>query len=166
MLKWKPLNGRHAYELEARDVDKMAKPARLEAGELFPQTTGFMKTMQDQGISNNNCQKYSLKYPNIVTDICRKCGEKSETIQHIDDACRALTSGDDTHRHNQVANSVHHELAIKCELPKGTPMPYCKYVLQSVLEKYRYKLCYERYVTTCPTDQTQLYLTKPFTKHT
>jgi len=54
MLKWKTLNGRHAYELEASDVDKMASPAWLKAGELFPQTTGFMIAMQDQGISTNN----------------------------------------------------------------------------------------------------------------
>jgi hypothetical protein len=51
---WKTLNGRHAYDLEAPDVDKMASPVWLKAGELFPQTTGFMTAMQDQDISANN----------------------------------------------------------------------------------------------------------------
>ena len=91
MLKWKTLNGRPAYDLEAPGVDKMASPARLTVGELFPQTTGFMIAMQDQGISTNNYYKYSLRDPNIATDICRKYGEQSETIQHITDACRART---------------------------------------------------------------------------
>jgi len=121
-----------AYDLEAPDVDKMALPAGLKVSELFPQTTGFMTAMQDQSISTNNYYKYSLKDPNIATYICRKCGEKSETIQHITEACRALTPGDDTHRDNQVANIVHQELAIKCELPKGTPIPYCKYMPRSI----------------------------------
>jgi len=121
-----------AYDLEAPDVDKMASPAWLKAGELFSQTTGFITAMQERGISTNNYYKYSLKDPNIATYICRKCGEKPETIQHITDACRALTPGDDTHRHNQVANIVHQELPIKCELPKGTPMLYCKYMPQSM----------------------------------
>jgi hypothetical protein len=53
-LKWIPLDGRHAYDLEAPDIDKMASPAWLKAGELFPQTNEFMMAMQDQGISTNN----------------------------------------------------------------------------------------------------------------
>jgi hypothetical protein len=40
-------NGRHVYDLEAPDIDKTALPAWLKAGELFPQTVGFMMAMQN-----------------------------------------------------------------------------------------------------------------------
>jgi hypothetical protein len=60
---------------------------------------------------------------------------KNENIQHITATCRALT-----HLHNQVANIVHQEVAIKCGLSRGLPMPYYKYEPQSVLENCTYKL--------------------------
>jgi hypothetical protein len=49
-------------------------------------------------------------------------------------ACRALAQGDYTHRHNQVANIVHQELALKRGLSNGPPMLCYKYEPQSVLE--------------------------------
>ena len=57
---------------------------------------------------------------------CRKCCEKSETIWHITGVCCTLTLGDYTHRHNQEANIVHQELAVKCGLSQGKPTPYYK----------------------------------------
>jgi hypothetical protein len=36
----------------------MVSPARLKAGELFPETTVFMIATQDQFISTNNYKKY------------------------------------------------------------------------------------------------------------
>ena len=54
MLKWKTLHGRHTYDLEVPDVDKIASQAWLKAGELIPQTTGFMIAMQYQDISIYN----------------------------------------------------------------------------------------------------------------
>jgi hypothetical protein len=52
--------------------------------------------------------------------------QKLKTIQHKIGACRALAQGDYTQRHNQAANIVHQELAIKCGLSKGSPTPYYK----------------------------------------
>ena len=61
-----------------------------------------------------------------------------------------VVHGNDTHRHNQVANTVHQEMANSCELPKGPSIPRCKYAPQSMLEKSNYKLYYYRYVLTYP----------------
>jgi hypothetical protein len=55
-------------------------------------------------------------------------------IQYRTIACRTLAKGDCTHRHNQVAYTVHQELTIKCGLSEGPPVSYCKYELQQVLE--------------------------------
>jgi hypothetical protein len=60
-----------------------------KAGELFPETTGFMIAIQDQVISrpSNNYNTHILKDPN---DICGKCRTKLETIQHITGGLSAL----------------------------------------------------------------------------
>jgi hypothetical protein len=61
---------------------------------------------------------------------------------------RALAKGDYTHGHHQVANVFHQELAIKCGLTKGSPMPYYKYEPQSVVKNSYYKLYYDSSITT------------------
>jgi len=43
-------------------------------------------------------------------------------------------------RHNQVANTVTQELAMKCELSKEPPMSYYKYDPQSVLQNATYNM--------------------------
>jgi hypothetical protein len=45
---------------------------------------------------------------------CRKYRQKSETIQHKTGARRALTQGDYTNFHNQIARIFHQELLNKC----------------------------------------------------
>jgi hypothetical protein len=83
--------------------------------------------------------------------ICRKCRETSETIRHVTGACYAIAQGDYIYRHNQVANIVHQELAIKCGLLKGPSTPYYKYDPQSVLENSNYKLYYDMSIITLRT---------------
>ena len=57
------------------------------------------------------------------------------TIQHITGACLALSQGNYTHLHSQLANFLHQKLAIKCGLSKGTSMPYYKHGPQPVLRE-------------------------------
>jgi peptidyl-tRNA hydrolase len=54
-------------------------------------------------------------------------------FSNVTGACCALTQGDYTHHHTQVA-IIHQELAIKCGLLKGKSIPYYKYEPQAVLE--------------------------------
>jgi hypothetical protein len=126
---WKSgnLHGRHAYDLEDPD-DRMASNACLKVG-----TFGFMIAILDRIIITSNYKQYILKDPNIFSDTCRKCQEKSKAIQHVTGACCALTQGDYTHHHTQVA-IIHQELAIKCGILKGKSIPYYKYEPQAVLE--------------------------------
>lgn len=62
--------------------------------------------------------------------------------------CRELAQGDFTHCHSQVNNIVHKEMTIKCGLWKRPLVSYCNYELQSALEKYVYKLQYDRSTIT------------------
>jgi hypothetical protein len=64
------------------DNHDKASNAWLKVGGLFPETTGFMIAFQQQIISTSYYKKYILKDPSIAHDICRKCREQLETIQH------------------------------------------------------------------------------------
>jgi hypothetical protein len=92
-----------------------------------------------QAISSNNYNKSILKDKNVTT-IYAGNAKRNENIQHITGICRALTQVDYTHLHKQVVNIVHQEVAIKCGLSRGLPMPYYKHEPQFVLENCSYKL--------------------------
>jgi len=92
-----------------------------EVWRVLPRTRGFMIAIQDQVICNNNYNNYILKDLNATNNICRKFREELETIKRITGTCCALTLGDYTHSHNQVAGVVHQELAIICGLSRGKP---------------------------------------------
>jgi hypothetical protein len=87
----------------------MAKPWRTVL-----KTTGFMIAILYQAISNNKNKKCYLENRN-VTMISAENADKNENIQQITGACRALAQENYTHLHNQVANIVHQELAIRCQ---------------------------------------------------
>jgi len=109
-----------------------------KADDQFPETTEFVRTIQDHVINSNSYKKYILKGPNTNAAICRKCRAKSETIPRITGACLAQAQSVYTHRHSTVANIVHQELAIKCGLSKIPPMLYRTYEPQSVLGNSSY----------------------------
>jgi hypothetical protein len=125
MWKSRILHGRHAYDLEDSD-ERMESNAWLKVG-----TFGFMIAILDQVIISSNYEQYILKDLNSFSDTCRKCQEKSKAIQRVTGACCALTQGDYSHNHTQVA-IIHQELVIKCGILKGKSIPY--YEPQAVLE--------------------------------
>jgi len=67
----------------------------------------------------------------------------TEISNHSTYACHALAQGNYIHHHNQVANTVCQELAIKCVITKGPPMPYYKHEPQFMLQNSDCKLCYD-----------------------
>jgi hypothetical protein len=102
-----------------------------------------------QAISNNNYKKCILKDTNVTALYeYAENANRNENIQHITGACHALRQINYTHLHNQVANIVHQEVAIKCVLSRGPPMPYYTYEPQSVLENCSYKLYSDMSLTT------------------
>lgn len=145
----KALHGRHAQDLMRADVDKTASNAWLVRGELFPETTGHMIAIQDQVIKTRNYRKAVLRDPTTGDDKCRKCNTKIENIQHITGGCTLLAQNDYSHRHNQLANIVHQELAVLHNLINETSrMPYYKYKPESVMENQNCKLYYDRAIIT------------------
>lgn len=147
--EWKSmsLHGRHPHDLERSDVDKIASNDWLRSGCLFPETEAFLCAIQDQVIDTKNYQKYITKNGQTTDDRCRKCYEKPETIQHIIGACSTLSQTDYLHRHNQLANIIHQELA-QCTNLLTEKLPYYKYIPKAVMESVDYKLYYDRTIIT------------------
>jgi hypothetical protein len=58
MWKSKTLHGRHIYDLETPDADKIGSNKWLKPGESFAETTGFMVAIQDQVISTIIIEPY------------------------------------------------------------------------------------------------------------
>ncbi len=143
----KTLHGRHYHDLEQPHVDKTASNAWLSRGDLFPETEGFMLAIQDQIIKTRNYRKYILHDTTVTTDKCRRCHTDAETIQHITSGCRMLAHTDYLHRHNQVANIIHQELALNHGIITNQTA-YYKYTPRSVLENQTHKLYYDRAILT------------------
>ena len=61
------------YKTRCRQI---ASNAWLKTDVQFPETTEFVRTIQDHFINSNNYKKYILKGPNTNTAICRKCRAK------------------------------------------------------------------------------------------
>ncbi|XP_039759615.1 uncharacterized protein LOC120633471 [Pararge aegeria] len=145
----KSLHGRHRHDLCQPNVDKAASNAWLSRGELFPETEGFMIAIQDQIIETRNYQRHIMRILNLPTDLCRKCNSNSETIQHITGACKLIAQTEYKHRHDQAANIIHQKLAYKYNLISNLkPIPYYKYVPESVLENNEYRLYFDRAILT------------------
>jgi hypothetical protein len=144
--KKKVLHGRHPHDLSQAHVDPIASNKWLKLGSLFPETEGFIIAIQDQVINTKNYRKHIIK--DLADDRCRKCRSHPETIQHITGACPNLAQTDYTHRHNQVANIIHQNLAVKHSLIPYNSVPYYKYSPSSVLENNTHKLYFDRAILT------------------
>ena len=92
---------------------------------------GFLKVIQNQVIPTKNYEKYILEQPNI-NELCRRCGKKSETIQHITAVCEQLTPTECVKRHDGLAKVIHQKLAEAADLIVDKS-PYFKYTPASVL---------------------------------
>ncbi|CAH1098853.1 unnamed protein product [Psylliodes chrysocephalus] len=142
----KPLHGRHASLLSQPYVDSKASNGWLGRADIFAETEGFMIAIQDQVIATKNYLKYIIR-AQVENDLCRKCHQQSETIQHITSACPILVPREYLSRHNQVAKIVHQSLACLHGL-LSEEIPYYKYEPSPVLENSTHKLYWDRSVLT------------------
>lgn len=143
----KELHGRHANILEQDHINKRASVAWLTAGNIFPETEGFLCAIQDQVMATRSYLKYIVKDPAINTTNCRMCGEGNETIEHIISSCKKLAAKEYTDRHNNVAKIIHDELCVRYGLVQQH-QPYYRYHPESVLENETCKIYWDREILT------------------
>jgi len=89
--------------------------------------------VQDQVIPTRNYKKYNILKQPYIDELCRRCGEESETIQHITAACEQLAPTEYVKRHNGLPKVIHQKLAEAADLIVDKS-PLYKYILASVLE--------------------------------
>jgi len=142
----KALHGRHPYDPSQQHVDIEASNKWLTNVDLFAETEGFLTAIQDQVILTGNYKKYILKQPNI-DELCRRCGNESETIQHITAACEQLAPTEYLKRHDGLAKIIHQKLAEVAELIEEES-PYYQYTPANVLENDNFKLYWNRSILT------------------
>jgi hypothetical protein len=116
-------------------VNKIASNAWLKAGELFPETAGFMIATQNQAVSTTNFKRHILKDPNTTNDICRKCRQKQKLCK----ICMSCTSSGRLHPSSQ-SSSQHCPSRIGYQMwtVKGATSAIIKDEPQSVLENANY----------------------------
>jgi hypothetical protein len=87
-----------------------------------------------------------LKQPD-TDELCRRCGNELETIQHITAACEQLASTEYVKRHDGLAEIIHHKLAEAAELIDDKS-PHYKYTPANVLDNEHFKLYWNRSILT------------------
>jgi hypothetical protein len=145
-LSQKALHGRHPNDLSQQLIDIEASNKWLTSADLFAETEGFLTVKQDQVVLKRNYMKYILEQPNF-DELCRRCGKKPETIQHVTAACEQLAPTRYVKRHDGVANVIHQELAEASEL-MASKSPYYKYTPANVLKNDNFKLYWNRTIIT------------------
>ena len=143
----KPLHGKIHHALNDPNVDSTASNEWLSKGDLYSETEGFMLAIQDEVIPTRNYRKFICKDSTLTTDLCRKCNNYTESIDHITAGCTTLTQSDYLQRHNQVAGIIHQEIAQKHGIIKDLT-PYYKYHPESVVENNKIKLYFDRTILT------------------
>jgi hypothetical protein len=109
-----------------------------------------MMAIQDQVIATKNYRKFILKDSSLTNDLCRRCNDFPETIQHITSACGILAPIEYKHRHDSVAKIIHQELGKKYGFCTNA-VPYYKYQPSAVLDNQAFTLYWDRTIYTART---------------
>ena len=106
----KRMHGQFAREM-AEEIDKELSWKWLVQSDLKVQTEATICAAQEQALRTN----YTKNKIDKTSDnpLCRMCGEKMETVQHIICECKKLAQREYKRRHDTVAKLVHWKLCEK-----------------------------------------------------
>ncbi|XP_030753591.1 A disintegrin and metalloproteinase with thrombospondin motifs 7-like [Sitophilus oryzae] len=139
----KALHGRFYNELQRETVDKQASVQWLVDGYLFPETEGFMISIQDQVTATLSYRKFIME-ENITSVSWRKCKIESETIEHILSGCQLLAGTKYVERHDRVATIVYLELLKNYSFEVETSTRYYQYKPAPVVENTRARVYWNK----------------------
>ena len=145
--KAKPLHGRYIKRLhEDADIDAKASQSWLHSGGLFVETEGFIAAIHDQVVPTKSYQKRIMKV-RVDNVMCRICGAKEETLDHLLAGCSNLAPKQYLERHNSVAKIIYQELA-KEHLNETDMKPYYEFEPPQVKENDICRLYWNRKIRT------------------
>ena len=87
----------------------------LRGGHLKKETESLICAAQDQVLPTMTQRARRYKEP--VSELCRACGEKPETVMHIASGCAVLASKNYLTRHNKIGAHIHWLLLKKYGIP-------------------------------------------------
>ena len=104
----KPQHGGYYKLLDEPQVSKKWSLSWLEKCHMAPQTEAYIFAAQELALFTRWHERYILK--KNVSDLCRICSKKGETMSHILSGCDLLAKKEYLDRHNGVAQYVHHAI--------------------------------------------------------
>ena len=110
--KWteKRMYGQFIREMPEK-VDKDKTWNWLVRSDLKVETEALLCAAQEQAIRTNYVKHHIDK--NIDNPLCRMCGKRGESVQHIICECEKLAQKEYKRRHDNVARKIHWELCKK-----------------------------------------------------
>ena len=120
-LMAKPLHGRF-FQGTDKDANgrAIAGPRSwdwVKSGYLTKSTEAYLFAAQEQALNTRAVRSRIHREENedgeVVSGLCRVCGEKTETVAHLAGGCGVLMQGPGTVRHDKVGSRVHWELCKK-----------------------------------------------------
>ena len=120
-LLGKPLHGRFFNGTkEDANGEKIAGPRSWEwvrSGYMTKSTEAYLFAAQEQALKTNAMRSRIYhevdEEGNAVSQMCRVCRQKTETVAHIAGGCSVLNEGPGTVRHDKMGSRIHWELCRK-----------------------------------------------------
>ena len=104
------MHGQFVIEVPEK-VDRIKSWEWLSRSDLKVGTEALLCAAQEQAIRTNYVKHYIDKSSD--SPLCRTCGKRGESIQHIVAECEKLAQRDYKRRHDNVAKKVHWDLCWK-----------------------------------------------------
>ena len=128
------MHGQYVRGLTGVDWDKTWR--WMQKGDLKGCTEALICTAQEQALSTNYIKFHIDK--NVESPMCRMCGEKGESVNHLTSECSKLAQREYKRRQDNVARYVHWQLCRKAELEQTDK--WYKHTPERVLENEGFKV--------------------------
>ena len=136
--KGKTLHGQYARDTSSV-TDKQGTWLWLKRGKLKKETEGFIIAAQDQALRTNAIKVHIDKQGGSA--LCRLCGDKEETVDHLVSCCSKIAQTDYKGRHDKVAASLHWSLCRHFGFPHAEK--WYEHRAEKILENERCKLLWD-----------------------
>ena len=136
--KGKALHGQYVREI-GPIASKQMSFGWIRNGRLKKETEGLLVAAQDQAL-RTNAIKVKIDHQ-AGSPLCRLCGEKEETVDHLVSSCGKIAQTDYKGRHDRVAASLHWSLCQQFGFPRANK--WYEHKAEKVLENDDYKLLWD-----------------------
>ena len=141
--KQKALHGQYIRDTEEL-VSKEDTAGWLRCGRLKKETEGLIVAAQDQALSTNAIKVKIHKQKG--SPMCRLCGVKEETVDHLVSCCSTIAQTDYKGRHDRVATLIHWSLCKQYGFSRADN--WWAHEAEKVLENDDYKVLWDFAIRT------------------